>query len=561
MQAAERYLASGKSAKSSNTSMSLSVDYGYGSVSSSSDTNASPSYNGRLEIELDGKQGPQRRAQRRSSASSSRRSSTSSMGYYKQSDDDLEESLHSYAGDNGSADDEEQHLKEPSFMKALRRGSLSKDESEIKLKQSLSKVSDYVDPHDDDRIQLMKERISLSKQLQNVAGTPKKREQRFGRRSSIESTSSSMCSSFAPDTPTRTHSGSLLESLQISSAELTGIASSVRHSDLSSFNMSTSTIPVTNAVRTDEGRRRKHVVKTDQIVESLVWFSFHTPRAVLEDLIKHEMEIWRRQSLQPRRGNSLPTESALGKSLLTPLDDEMDDHSLSSLSEDGNARITPEPGDKTFSQTLQRMKQDTRYGKFDMIKLPKAVERESALLFVDMSGFTKLSTMLDVESLSRVINSYFDMILSEVILHGGDVLKFAGDAFFAEWKVLKEEGCDAEKAETTNNPLADLNASLASINEMAWDDDIDLPKLSTCVLSAAKCATAIVAKFSDYQVTSGSAGATGAMLNVHCGIGVGQLVGLHVGDYKENQEEDGVELRREFLILGGAIDQVCFLLA
>jgi hypothetical protein len=48
------------------------------------------------------------------------------------------------------------------------------------------------------------------------------------------------------------------------------------------------------------------------------------------------------------------------------------------------------------------------------------------------------------------------------------------------------------------------------------------------------------------------------MLNVHCGVGVGRLVGLHVGDFKEDQEEEGVELRREFLILGEPIDQVSF---
>jgi class 3 adenylate cyclase len=188
----------------------------------------------------------------------------------------------------------------------------------------------------------------------------------------------------------------------------------------------------------------------------------------------------------------------------------------------------------------------------DTIKLPKCVERESALLFVDMSGFTKLSTMLDVESLSKVINSYFDMIVGEVIQYGGDILKFAGDAFFAEWKVVKDD--DNEEG-NRDNPLAHLNASLASINEFNWDDDDDIPKLSSCVLSAAKCGASIVKKFSDYHVT---AVVEKTMLNVHCGVGVGHLSGLHVGDFKEDQEEEGVELRREFLILGEPIDQVSF---
>jgi class 3 adenylate cyclase len=44
---------------------------------------------------------------------------------------------------------------------------------------------------------------------------------------------------------------------------------------------------------------------------------------------------------------------------------------------------------------------------------------------------------------------------------------------------------------------------------------------------------------------------------VHCGIGVGDLVGLHVGDYREKEEEEiSAESRREFLIIGEPIDQV-----
>jgi class 3 adenylate cyclase len=171
-----------------------------------------------------------------------------------------------------------------------------------------------------------------------------------------------------------------------------------------------------------------------------------------------------------------------------------------------------------------------------------------------MSGFTKLSTMLDVESLSKIINSYFDMIVSEVIAYGGDILKFAGDAFFAEWRVMEENigSSEDEKA----NPLSDLNASLVSINEIAWDDN-DVPPLSNCVMMAAKCGTAIVKKFSDYHVTTADGrNISEAMLNLHCGVGAGSMVGLHVGDYKESEEEDSVELRREFLILGEPIDQV-----
>ena len=161
------------------------------------------------------------------------------------------------------------------------------------------------------------------------------------------------------------------------------------------------------------------------------------------------------------------------------------------------------------------------------------------------------------------------MIVSEVIHHGGDILKFAGDAFFAEWSVNQEEDEDDDTydqdsaAATTTNPLAELNASLM---DFTWDEDStaeNIPKISTCAMRAARCAKAIVSKYSDYHVSASSANGnttsdTQAMLNVHCGLGVGSLVGLHVGDYKEDQHEDHAttEMRREFLILGDPIDQV-----
>ena len=84
----------------------------------------------------------------------------------------------------------------------------------------------------------------------------------------------------------------------------------------------------------------------------------------------------------------------------------------------------------------------------------------SALLFVDISGFTRLSVTLDVESLSNAINSYFEMIVDIVEDHGGNILKFAGDAIFAKWIVSSR--CRS-------------NGSLGS-----------------CVLRAARCASAIV---------------------------------------------------------------------
>ena len=157
------------------------------------------------------------------------------------------------------------------------------------------------------------------------------------------------------------------------------------------------------------------------------------------------------------------------------------------------------------------------------LELPYASRHVSALLFIDISGFTRLSTLLDPESLSNAINAYFHQIVDLVTLHGGDILKFAGDAVFAEWKTTSRspETLEERKHKTTNS----------------------------CICAAAICAAAVVAQYSDFPVLSDGNG-TGeqvATLNVHCGLGVGDLVGLHLGDH---------ETRREYVVLGDPIDQV-----
>src|SRR5215208_4649717 len=68
----------------------------------------------------------------------------------------------------------------------------------------------------------------------------------------------------------------------------------------------------------------------------------------------------------------------------------------------------------------------------------------AALLFADISGFTALTERLaqrgpaGVEELSRLLNTSFGQILDTIETHGGDVVKFAGDALLAIWSVEDE---------------------------------------------------------------------------------------------------------------------------
>lgn len=140
-----------------------------------------------------------------------------------------------------------------------------------------------------------------------------------------------------------------------------------------------------------------------------------------------------------------------------------------------------------------------------------------ALLFVDISGFTKLSTLLDPESLSKVINYYFQQLVDKVTEFNGDVQKFAGDALFAEWRAT---------------PMVSLEA---------------------CAKAAASCAASLTKDCSDFPVIAFGASVFDdssqspiTTLNVHCGLGIGQMAGVHIGDDV---------LRREYVYLGDPISQ------
>ncbi len=66
---------------------------------------------------------------------------------------------------------------------------------------------------------------------------------------------------------------------------------------------------------------------------------------------------------------------------------------------------------------------------------------EAAIMFADISGFTRLSERLaergaaGVEELTRILNAFFGRLIDLIHAHGGDVAKFAGDALLAVWRV------------------------------------------------------------------------------------------------------------------------------
>jgi class 3 adenylate cyclase/tetratricopeptide (TPR) repeat protein len=71
---------------------------------------------------------------------------------------------------------------------------------------------------------------------------------------------------------------------------------------------------------------------------------------------------------------------------------------------------------------------------------PSASSHRGALLFADISGYTRLAEELadasdtGAEELSKVLNQQLGGMVDVVTRSGGDVLKFAGDAFLGLWK-------------------------------------------------------------------------------------------------------------------------------
>ncbi|MFT7245841.1 MAG: class 3 adenylate cyclase [Candidatus Azotimanducaceae bacterium] len=63
-----------------------------------------------------------------------------------------------------------------------------------------------------------------------------------------------------------------------------------------------------------------------------------------------------------------------------------------------------------------------------------------AVMFADISGFTPLSESfasegaVGAEKLTATLNDYFSYLVDIIQDHGGDVVKFAGDAVLAIWK-------------------------------------------------------------------------------------------------------------------------------
>ncbi|HEX8202921.1 MAG TPA: adenylate/guanylate cyclase domain-containing protein, partial [Isosphaeraceae bacterium] len=143
--------------------------------------------------------------------------------------------------------------------------------------------------------------------------------------------------------------------------------------------------------------------------------------------------------------------------------------------------------------------------------IARQVRVPAAVLFTDISGFTKLTERLarggpgGAETLSVLLNVYFEQLIARIAAHGGDVAKLAGDALIALWP--------AEAGETP----------------------------AEMTLRAAQCGLAVHETLRDYEV------AEGVCLSTKAGIACGEVVAMQVG---------GVLNRWELLLAGAPLVQM-----
>lgn len=67
----------------------------------------------------------------------------------------------------------------------------------------------------------------------------------------------------------------------------------------------------------------------------------------------------------------------------------------------------------------------------------------AAIWYADMRGSTRLADLLSRQDYINTLNEYFDMVASEVIAAGGEVLSFIGDAVLAIFPDDADKGCKA----------------------------------------------------------------------------------------------------------------------
>lgn len=85
---------------------------------------------------------------------------------------------------------------------------------------------------------------------------------------------------------------------------------------------------------------------------------------------------------------------------------------------------------------------------------------EAAIWFCDLRGFTAISDRLSAEAVVPLLDSYFDSVAGPIAEHGGEVLKFIGDAILAIFPVGEDPKAACRRALLAATQALDALAAL-----------------------------------------------------------------------------------------------------
>ncbi|KAI9093055.1 nucleotide cyclase [Phlyctochytrium arcticum] len=157
--------------------------------------------------------------------------------------------------------------------------------------------------------------------------------------------------------------------------------------------------------------------------------------------------------------------------------------------------------------------------------VPSAELTFAAVVMADVSGYSLLTSRLaelgpsGAEILGRTMKGYLDKIISTILSHGGDIVKFAGDAVIFYWP-LDPRKDDIENEQTRGE----------------------------IVLKASYCCLDLLHHCNPYPINLTDVGMK--ELRIHLGIGSGYVYDVHVGE----------QYRWEHFIAGDGVNQIAAVL-
>jgi adenylate cyclase len=132
-----------------------------------------------------------------------------------------------------------------------------------------------------------------------------------------------------------------------------------------------------------------------------------------------------------------------------------------------NARLLQEIQKETETRALlgrllsPNLVEEVVNGKLDLS--PGGEERNAAVLFSDIRGFTSLSEKLTASEVTALLNEYFEVMVDVVFQHGGTLDKYMGDAIMALFGVPKD---DPDRAIAAVRCGLQMQAALRSLNRV-----------------------------------------------------------------------------------------------